>query len=115
MVVVAHLPKAETLRLAEFEGCAQLEDAHEFEQVGLERRTLGKKMEVVRHEAIGVKKKGLMGRAFSQQGNDAVGDSRLRKVLLTHITADGHKIGLTTDVVLAWEAVALAEDKHTAR
>lgn len=55
VVVEAHLPEAAVGQFVEFECGTRLENADKFEQIGAVVRTLGKEMQVVGHQAIGVK------------------------------------------------------------
>ena len=61
MVVKAHLPEAAVRPFAEFECGTRLENADKFEQIGAVVRTLDKQMQVVGHQAIGVKNEGRFG------------------------------------------------------
>ena len=61
VVVKAHLPEPAVRQFAEFECGTRLENADKFEQIGAVVRTLDKQMQVVGHQAIGVKNEGRFG------------------------------------------------------
>jgi hypothetical protein len=64
VVVVAGFPEGAAVGLAKLEGGALFEEADEFEQVGLVVGAFGKDVEVIRHQAVGMKAEGMVGGAF---------------------------------------------------
>ena len=58
-VVVAHFPEGGVVGLAEGEGGALFEEADEFTKAGTIASAFGEKMQMVRHEAKGVKTEGV--------------------------------------------------------
>ena len=73
MVVVAHFPERLAAKLSKFECGTLLEKTDKLAEIGSVLRAFGEKVNVVRHGAICVKKKGMAGGAFEKSLHDGVG------------------------------------------
>jgi hypothetical protein len=70
VVVVAGFPEGAAVGLAKLEGGELFEEADEFLQVALVVGAFGKDVEVIWHQAVGVKAEGMVGGAFEEQRED---------------------------------------------
>jgi len=104
VVVVAHLPEGGATELSKFKGGTQLEEADKLVEIGSVVRAFGERVDVVRHDAICVKKKGMAGGAFEKSLQDGVGQRCRGEVLSPAVAANGNEIGLTTKVVFGGKA-----------
>ena len=89
------------------------EEADEFEQVAAIVRALGKNMEVVGHQTVGMELVRMAGGAFEEQRVDTMSRRFLAEIRRTVVTANRDEIGLTAEVVFRGKPCDLAVDGHT--
>ncbi len=89
------------------------EEADEFEQVAAIVGALGKNMEVVGHQTIGMEPVGMAGGAFEEQREDTMSGRFFGEVGRLVVTANRDEIGLTAEVVFRRKPCDVAMDGHT--
>src|SRR5260221_6380493 len=112
VVVVTQLPEGGATKLSKFKVGALLEKADKLAEIGSVVRAIGEKVDVFRHDAICVKKKGMAGGAFEKSLHDGVGERCRSEVLSPAIAANGNEIGLTAKVVFGRKARIFSVEGH---
>ena len=85
MVVVALLPKASTIAVAELENGARFEDTNEFHQIGQRMIPLREQVHMVGHEAVGVQNEGVSRGTVDETFADHFGGFGVGQVGLAEI------------------------------
>jgi len=112
VIVVAHLPKALAVSFFEFIRCALFEGVDERNQVGGVRESLTKEMNVVRHDAIGVKREIPLSGSFQEMTEQPFPCGLILEKGRAPLGPNGHEINPATAVVFRRTAKTFLKKRH---
>jgi hypothetical protein len=112
VIVVTHLPKAPAMSLFEFIRRALFEGVDELNQVRSVRESLTKEMNVVRHDAIGVKREIPLSGSFQEMTEQPSPSGLILEKGRAHFGPNGHEINPGTAVVFRRAAKTFLKKRH---
>jgi hypothetical protein len=112
VIVVAHLPEPLVMSFLEFIPGALFEGVNKLNQVGGVRESLTKEMNVVRHDAIGVKREITLSGSFQEMAEQPCPRGLILEKGRAPLGPDGHEIDAAATVVFRWTAKRLLKERH---
>jgi len=113
--VVAHLPETLAMSLFEFIRGALFESVDELDQIGSLRKSFTKEVDVVGHDAIGVKRKTSLSGNLQQMPNQPLPPRLIRKEGRALLGPNGHEINSEAAVVFRGPAQAFLKKRHAGK
>ncbi len=112
VIVIAHLPEPPAMSLLEFIRRALFEGVDELNQVGGVRESLAKEMNVVRHDAIGVKREIPLSGSFQEMTEQPFPCGLILEKGRAPLGPNGHEINPATAVVFRRTAKTYLKKRH---
>jgi hypothetical protein len=112
VIVVAHLPKALAVSFFEFIRRALFEGVDELDQIGVVRESLTKEVNVVRHDAIGVKREIPLSGSFQEMTEQPFPCGLILEKGRAPFGPNGHEINPATAVVFRRAAKTFLKKRH---
>jgi hypothetical protein len=112
MIVVPHLPEPLATALLEFIARALFERVNELDQIRTLGKPFAKEVNVVRHDALGVKGEIPLRGGFQQRTAQPFSHRWIRKERRSPLRSDGHEINLAAAIVFCRTAQVLLIKRH---